>query len=73
LRTEFCLELTWRPMSQCIISTIASWRQPTSISSTLRMPRAKADGISTGLFLPTDVLEKVYRGNALKLLHANSR
>jgi hypothetical protein len=26
-----------------------------------------------GLFLTTDVLEKVYRGNALKLLHANSR
>jgi predicted TIM-barrel fold metal-dependent hydrolase len=26
-----------------------------------------------GLFLPADVLEKVYRTNALKLLHANSR
>ena len=26
-----------------------------------------------GLFLPADVLQKVYRANALKLLHANSR
>jgi hypothetical protein len=26
-----------------------------------------------GLFLPADVLQKLYRANALKLLHANSR
>ena len=67
-RAVSCLARICFPMWRCIVSTIAFWKPRTIIdypSHASRQGRWRVHG----LYLPPEVLQQIYRDNALALLH----
>jgi F0F1-type ATP synthase membrane subunit c/vacuolar-type H+-ATPase subunit K len=71
LRTAFCSVRTWCRRSRCIVSTTASWRRTDEYFEYPTHASGQGRWNICGLDLPEDVLRKVYRENALRLLPAS--
>jgi hypothetical protein len=66
--TAFCLVRIWSSNSSCTGYIFTFWKPTTSFFNILPIRHARAKWNIYGVFLPNEVLHRVYRNNAKRLL-----
>jgi hypothetical protein len=66
--TAFCLVRIWSSNSSCTGYIFTFWKPTTSFFNILPIRHARAKWNIYGVFLPNEVLRRVYRNNAKRLL-----